>query len=63
MIHTPDLDIFLLMLPMSNEVAGKLYMKNGTRGKTRMIDIADVKDQLDGKVSGQNISHLLEARI
>lgn len=51
------------MLPMSNQVAGKLYMKNGTRGKTRMIDIADVKDQLDGKVSGQNISHLLEARI
>ena len=63
MIHTPDPDIFLLMLPMSNEVAGKLYMENGRRGKTRMIDIADVKDQLDGKVSGQNISYLLEARI
>ena len=48
---------------MPNEVAGKLYMKTGTRGKTRIIDIADVKDQLDGKVSEQNISYLLEERI
>ena len=40
-------DLFLLMLLLSNEIAGKLYMKNGTRGKTRMNDIADVNDQLD----------------
>ena len=50
MIHIPDTDVFLLMLSMPNEIAGKLYMKTGTRGKTRMIDIADVNDQLDGKV-------------
>ena len=51
MIHTPDTDGFLLMLSMSNYIAGKLYMKTGTRGNTRMIGIADGKDQLDGKVS------------
>ena len=39
------------MLSMSNEIARKLYLKTGTWGKTRMIDIADVKDRLDGKVS------------
>ena len=47
MIHTPDTDVFLLMLSMSNEIAGELCMKNGMRGKIRMINIADVKDQLD----------------
>ena len=36
-------------------------MKTGTQGKTRMIDIADVNDQLDGKVSEQNIAYVLEA--
>ena len=51
MIHTPGTDVIFLMLSMSNEIAGKLHMKTGTRGKTRMIDIANVKDQLDGKVS------------
>ena len=61
MIHTPDTDIFLLMLWMYNGIAGKLYMKTGTRGKARMVDIADVKDQLNGKVSEQNIDHVLEA--
>ena len=44
--QSPDTDVFLLMSSMSNEIAGKLYMKTGTRGKTRMIDIADVKDEL-----------------
>ena len=43
MIHTPDTDVFLLMLSMSNEIAGELYMKNGMRGKIRMINIADVR--------------------
>ena len=61
MIHTLDTDVFLLMLSMSNEIAGRLYMKTGTRRKIRMIDIADVKDQLDGKVSEQNIDYVLEA--
>ena len=36
-------------------------MKTGTRGKTRMIGIGDVEDQLDGKVSEQNIDYVLEA--
>ena len=54
-------DLFLLMLLLSNEIAGKLYMKNGTRGKTRMNDIADVNNQLDWKVSEQNIDYMLEA--
>ena len=31
------------------------------RGKTRMIDIADVKDQPDVKVSEQNIDYVREA--
>ena len=61
MIHTPDTDVFLSMLSMSNEIAGKLYMKTGTRRETRMINIADVKDQLDRKVSEQNIDYVLEA--
>ena len=39
------------MLSMSNEIACKLYLKTGTRVKTRMVDIVDVKDRLDGKVS------------
>ena len=43
MTHIPDTDVFLLMFSMSNETAGKLCMKTGTRGKTRMINIADVR--------------------
>ena len=46
---------------MSSEIAGKLYVKTGTQGKTRMVDIADVKDQLNGKVSEQNTDYVLEA--
>ena len=61
MIHTPDTDVFLLILSMPNETAGKLYMKTGTQGKTRMINITEMKDQLYGKVSEQNIDHVLEA--
>lgn len=60
MIHTPDTDVFLLMMSMSNEIAGELYMKNGMRGKIRMINIADVKDQLDWKVPEQNIDYALK---
>ena len=60
MIHTSDTNLFLLMVSMSNEIAGKLYMKTGARGKTRMINIADVKDQLDGKLSVENIDYVLE---
>ena len=60
MIHTPDTDVFLLMLSMSNEIAGELYMKNGMRGKIRMINIANAKDQLDWKVPEQNIDYALK---
>ena len=61
MIHIPDTDVFFLMLSMSNKIAGKLYMKTGMWGKTRMINISHVKVQLDGKVSEQNIDYVLEA--
>ena len=60
MIHTPDTDVFLLVMSMSNEIARELYMKNAMRGKIRMINIADVKDQLDWKVPEQNIDYALK---
>ena len=58
MINSPGTDVFLLILSMSNEIAGKMYMKTGTREKTRMINITDVKDQLDGKLPEQNIDYV-----
>ena len=61
MIHTPDTDVFLLRFSMSNGITGKVSMKTGTRGKNRMIDIADVTDQLDETVSEQNIDYVLGA--
>lgn len=60
MIHTPDTAVFLLVMSMSNEIARELYMKNAMRGKIRMINIADVKDQLDWKVPEQNIDYALK---
>ena len=47
MIHTPDTDVFFLMLSMSNEIAGKLYMKTGTRGKIRMIRIIYIENRTE----------------
>ena len=60
MIHTPDTAVFLLVMSMSNEIARELYMKNAMRGKIRMINIPDVKDQLDWKVPEQNIDYALK---
>ena len=60
MIHTPDTAVFLLVMSKSNEIARELYMKNAMRGKIRMINIADVKDQLDWKVPEQNIDYALK---
>ena len=33
MVHTPDTDVFLLMLSLSNEIAGKLYRRLVREGK------------------------------
>ena len=49
-IHTPDTDVFILMLCFLGEI-GQLYMKTGKGNKKRVIDIDVVKQQIEQELA------------
>ena len=45
-IHTPDTDVFLLAVAMSQHIDSSLYIKTGVKNNVRLISIADVAKNL-----------------
>ena len=45
-IHTPDTDVVVVALSVSETVSSSLYIKTGTKNRTRIISLNDVKSSL-----------------
>ena len=45
-IHTPDTDVVVIALSVSETVSSSLYIKTGTKNRTRIINLNDVKSSL-----------------
>ena len=61
-IHTPDTDVFIIMLSFLKDHTANLYMKTGTKGKTRIIDIQAVKKSIENLKSDElETCNILEA--
>ena len=46
MIHTPDTDVVVIALSVSETVSSSLYIKTCTKNRTRIISLNDVKSSL-----------------
>ena len=61
-IHTPDTDVFIIMLSFLKDHTANLYMKTGRKGKTRIIDIQAVKKSIENLKSDElETCNILEA--
>jgi hypothetical protein len=45
-IHTPDTDVVIIAMAVSETVSSSLYIKTGTKNRTRIISLNDVKSSL-----------------
>ena len=45
-IHTPDTDVVVIALSVSETVSSSLYIKTGKKNRTRIISLDDVKSSL-----------------
>ena len=59
-IHTPDTDAFIIMIFFLNSIRN-LYMKTGTKGKLRIIDLETVKEACKNSLQNTDIDKVFNA--
>ena len=56
-IHTPDTDVFIIMMFLLNSIRN-LYMKTGTKGKVRIIDLEAVKEACKNALQNTDVGEV-----
>ena len=59
-IHTPDTDAFIVMTFFLNSIRS-LYMKTGTKGKVRIIDLEAVKEACKNLLQNNDVDQVFNA--
>ena len=60
LIHTPDTDVFIIMMFFLNSIHN-LYIKTGTKGKLRIIDLESVKEACKNSFQNTDVDKVFNA--
>ena len=56
-IHTPDTDVFIITMFFLNSIRN-LYMKTGTKGKVRIVDLEAVKEACKNSLQNTDVDEV-----